>query len=566
VSKEQQPLLEVANLVTGFRDSDGSITEAVSDISFAINSGETFALVGESGSGKSITSLSIMRLLPSNAIITQGQINFRGQDILQITEADMRQVRGQGIGMIFQEPMTSLNPVMTIGEQIAEAVRNANSALDKKAVYREVEELLDLVGINNYQERICEYPHQFSGGMRQRVMIAIALAGKPDLLIADEPTTALDVTIQAQVLKLIKDIQQKRQMAVMLITHDLGVVHDVADRIAVMRHGKILETADCKTFFTSPQHHYSQQLFEAIPCLSKRGQKLSVIDCKNEDINIQKDQKIEDHHTENTVLDIQQLHTYFPIKKGIFRRTVGHIKAVKDVSLTLKQGQTLALVGESGSGKTTLAKTVIRLLQASSGNITFEDIDITQNNITRRTLKNIRSDLQIVFQDPYSSMNPRMRVRDILEEGMVALDIEKDPLKREEKMKALLELVGLPTTSLNRYPHQFSGGQRQRIAIARALAVNPKLIICDEPTSALDVSVQAQILNLLKDLQNRLGLSYLFITHDISVVSYIADNVAVMYHGEIVEQGSVENIIVNPQHDYTKKLMSAVPTLYKESQ
>ncbi len=556
------PLLQISNLTTGFNNCDGTTTPAVNNVSFHINPGETFALVGESGSGKSITSLSMMRLLPENAVISAGEITFQGTNILTLTESDMRKIRGQKIGIIFQEPMTSLNPVMTIGEQIAEAVSKANPENHQSAIYNEVEDLLALVGIKNHKDRVHEYPHQFSGGMRQRVMIAIALAGKPELLIADEPTTALDVTIQAQVLELIKDIQQKRNMAVMLITHDLGVVHQVADRVAVMRHGEILETADCDTFFKQPQHEYSQQLFESIPCLSKRGQTLSVIDSTDDQPENAPQATIDN---EKTLLDIQQLTTFFAIKKGVFRRTVGHVKAVQNVSLSIKQGQTLALVGESGSGKTTLAKTVIRLLEATSGDITFNDINIAQSGLKRHTVKNMRADLQIVFQDPYSSMNPRMRVCDILAEGMVALDIEVNPQKREQRIKELLQLVGLPESSLYRYPHQFSGGQRQRIAIARALAVNPKLIICDEPTSALDVSVQAQILNLLKDLQHRLGISYLFITHDISVVSYIADEVAVMYQGEIVEQGAVEDMIVKPQHEYTKKLMSAVPELYREA-
>ncbi len=552
-------------------DGDDGVVEAIKGISFSINKGETVALVGESGSGKSMTSLSIMRLLPSAAKIQQGSVIFNDIDVLALTEAEMRNIRGTGIGMIFQEPMTSLNPVMTIGQQITEAVINAKPNTDQSSANQSVIELLDLVGIKNPEERMNEYPHQFSGGMRQRVMIAIALAGEPDLLIADEPTTALDVTIQAQVLDLIKEIQQKRQMAVLLITHDLGIVHDMADKVAVMRHGEILEAADCETFFANPQHKYSQQLFHSVPSLAKRGQKLSVIDDhSSEPANTSNDSSTITEAEEavstksvssETILSINALKTYFPIKKGLLRRTVGYVEAVNDVSLSITEGKTLALVGESGSGKTTLAKSILRLLTPYSGNIVFAGQDIA--TLKGNELRSVRSDLQIIFQDPYSSMNPRMLIRDVLSEGMNALGILASASEREARMIELLELVGLDKQCLNRYPHQFSGGQRQRISIARALAVDPKLIICDEPTSALDVSVQAQILNLLKDLQQRLGLSYLFITHNISVVAYVADEVAVMYNGKIVEQGLTEDIITAPQHDYTKKLMNAVPELYK---
>jgi len=543
--------------------SDQGVVKAIDDISFSINAGETLALVGESGSGKSMTALSIMRLLPTMARVNQGEVSFKGRNLLQLTEAEMRAVRGQGIGIIFQEPMTSLNPVMTIGQQIAEAVRNTPPKQSANIIQDTVVELLDVVGINNPAERMNEYPHQFSGGMRQRVMIAIALAAEPELLIADEPTTALDVTIQAQVLALLKDIQQKRNMAVLLITHDLGVVHDIADHVAVMRHGKIVETAESNAFFRAPQHPYSQGLFDAIPSLSKRGKTLSTshtqhsVPTKTASKTVVQPLPL---HSDDVLLRVRDVKTHFPIKKGVFRRTVGHVEAVNGVSLTVKKGKTLALVGESGSGKSTLAKTIIRLLEPTSGNIDFAGQAL---GTYRRHAKAICSELQIVFQDPYSSMNPRMLVRDILAEGMKALGTQPCHATREQRMIELLELVGLDKHSLNRYPHQFSGGQRQRISIARALAVEPQLIICDEPTSALDVSVQAQILDLLQSLQQRLGVSYLFITHDISVVSYIADDIAVMYNGRIVEQGSVEDIILRPQHEYTQTLMAAVPELYR---
>jgi len=559
-SGQNKVLLDVKNLTTHVGSSTKPVI-AVNGISFSIKAGETFALVGESGSGKSITALSIMRLLPSSGRYITGEITFNGTDVLRIPETDMRSLRGSGIAMIFQEPMTSLNPVMSIAQQIGEAVLTAYPDLNDATTNEKILELLELVGIKDAKRRMTEYPHQFSGGMRQRVMIAIALAGEPELLIADEPTTALDVTIQAQVLDLIKEIQEKRKMALMLVTHDLGVVKHMADRIAVMRHGKILEQSDNATFFTQPQHEYSQRLFDSVPSIEKRGRRLSTVSDEPSVDNTNTESKSINNNIDpnQTVLSIDDLRTWFPIKKGVFKRTIGHVKAVDGVSLDIKAGQTLALVGESGSGKSTLAKSVIRLLQPHSGSIEFNGQDLSK--LSNQQMSNLRTDLQIIFQDPYSSMNPRMLVRDILSEGMKALGVQGNSEKREQRMLELLELTGLPADSLNRYPHQFSGGQRQRICIARALAVDPKLIVCDEPTSALDVSVQAQILNLLKDLQQRLGLSYLFITHNISVVSYIADEVAVMYNGKIVEHGSVEDVLLKPQHEYTKNLMDAVPTI-----
>ncbi len=550
-------LLQVKNLST-LLGSKSKPVVAVDGISFSIKPAETFALVGESGSGKSITALSIMRLLPRSGRIINGNISYQQQDLLRLTEAEMRQARGTGIAMIFQEPMTSLNPVMTVGQQISESIYNAQPDISTSAATRKVHELLDLVGIKDIHRCSSEYPHQFSGGMRQRVMIAIALAGEPELLIADEPTTALDVTIQAQVLELIQDIQRQRNMALMLVTHDLGVVKQMADTVAVMRQGKIIEQTDSKTFFKQPQQEYSRRLFDSVPTLEKRGRRLSTVEDDDNIDDTQYKQKHSSIASDETLLSINDLQTYFPIKRGIFKRTVGYVKAVDGVSLTIKSGKTLALVGESGSGKSTLAKTIIRLLKPHSGHIEFNGQDLS--SLSGRDMCALRSDLQIVFQDPYSSMNPRMLVRDILSEGMKALKIG-NAQARTERMLELLELTGLPADSLNRYPRQFSGGQRQRLCIARALAVDPKLIVCDEPTSALDVSVQAQILNLLKDLQNRLGLSYLFITHNISVVSYIADEVAVMHDGRIVEYGTVENVLLKPQHDYTRQLMAAVPQL-----
>ena len=548
-------LLEVKNLSTDIQLVDRQL-HAVKDVSFSINHGETFALVGESGSGKSITALSIARLLPDAAKISQGSVLLNGDNLLAYSEQQMRSVRGSSISMIFQEPMTSLNPVIKIGDQIIESMLHHEN-ISKPAAYARCLDLLDAVGLPNAKRNMKEYPHQLSGGMRQRIMIAIALAANPDVLIADEPTTALDVTIQAQVLELLKKLQTELSMGLIFITHDLGVVQQVADRVAVMRHGEIVETATSEEFFAAPQHPYSQQLLNAIPSIDKRGQRLSSHGEQVE--HVSHDGQVNPIDDEE-LLNINKLKVHFPIRKGVFKRIVGHVKAVNDVSLQLRRSKTLALVGESGCGKTTVGKSIVRLLQITQGDMTFKGQDLV--NLKGEQLRACRSDLQIVFQDPYSSLNPRMLVGDIIEEGMVSLGVELDPAKRKQAVKKLLQQVDLPEDAMNRYPHEFSGGQRQRICIARALAVQPKVIICDEPTSALDVSVQAQVLNLLKDLQQQLGMSYLFITHDMSVVSYLADEVAVMYQGEIVEHGDAMSVLQQPQHDYTKKLLAAVPQLH----
>ena len=548
-------LLTVKNLCTDIRLADRTI-HAVKNVSFEIQSGETFAIVGESGSGKSITALSIARLLPDAAKISQGEVLLQGEDLLQYSEQDMRSVRGSKISMIFQEPMTSLNPVIKIGDQIAESILHHENISVKSAKNRCMD-LLNAVGLPDARRNMNEYPHQLSGGMRQRIMIAIALAANPEILIADEPTTALDVTIQAQVLELLRKLQEEFKMGLIFITHDLGVVQQVADKIAVMKQGEIVESASSQEFFKAPQHEYSHQLLNAVPSIEKRGKRLAAPD--NTSGNDQ--QKTYDaFEHDGPVLDVDRLQVHFPIRKGIFKRVVGHVKAVNDVSLQLFAGKTLALVGESGCGKTTVGKSILRLLDITNGAVHFQGQDLA--SLSKEALRARRSELQIVFQDPYSSLNPRMLVGDIIEEGMVALDIEKNPSQRRLTVAKLLDMVGLPEDSITRYPHEFSGGQRQRICIARALAVNPQVIICDEPTSALDVSVQAQVLNLLKDLQAELGMSYLFITHDMSVVSYLADDVAVMYQGEIVEHGSALDVLQNPQHDYTKTLLAAVPELH----
>jgi peptide/nickel transport system ATP-binding protein len=521
----------------------------------------------------------------------------------------MRQVRGGRMGMIFQEPMTSLNPVLNIGDQIAEAVR-LHDNLKGKAVIHRVVELLHAVGIPSPAKRMNEYPHQLSGGMKQRVMIAMALAGRPEMLIADEPTTALDVTIQAQVLNLLKSLQRETGMAILLITHDLGVVAETADRLAVMYAGQIVETARVSDFFKGPMHPYSRKLFESLPDSRRRGEQLAVIKgsvpsleqeftacrfltrcelsgnrCSQEipewrrmgpELGVRcllyAENPIEQAYRQTVkqplshrgpqvgegeaLLKVADLKVHFPIHKGIFRRVVGHVKAVDGISLNLPKGHTLALVGESGCGKTTAGKGILQLPRPSGGSVEFENTELTR--LSGGAMRKLRSDMQIIFQDPMSSMNPRMLVKDIIAEGLHAQKMGTRT-QREWRVKELLDQVGLPEESLDRYPHEFSGGQRQRVCIARALAVNPKMIVCDEPTSALDVSVQAQILNLLKSLQNELELSYLFITHNISVVAYLADEVAVMYLGRIVEQGRVGEILKNPRHPYTEALLSAVP-------
>lgn len=608
------PLLQIENLKTWLGSEENPV-KAVDGVDLDIRKGETFALLGESGCGKSMTALSMMRLLPTSGHIVDGSICLGSTDILKLPEVAMRKERGGRMGMIFQEPNTSLNPVLTIGDQIAESVRVHNGAA-KSEIDSIVVELLMAVGIPDPQRRVGEYPHQLSGGMKQRVMIAIALAGKPELLIADEPTTALDVTIQAQVLRLLKDLQQETGMAILLITHDLGVVSEVADRIAVMYAGQIIEVATREEFFHDPKHPYSRKLFESMPGKTRRGQPLAVIEgavpALNQEFNgcrfadrchevmdmchnqiphwtktmqgqgvrchlytadvvpvvhtIKPRVDVRDTTRERSVkalLQVDDLKVYFPIHKGVLRRTVGYVKAVDGVSMNITTGHTLALVGESGCGKTTVGKGILQLIRPTAGSANFAGDELTQ--LKGEALRRRRADMQIIFQDPMASMNPRMLVGDIIAEGMQAQGIGKNKQERMGRVAELLGKVGLSADAARRYPHEFSGGQRQRICVARALAVDPMLIVCDEPTSALDVSVQAQILNLLKKLQDDLDLSYLFITHNISVVAYLAHEVAVMYLGRIVERGTVQEVLESPQHPYTKALLSAVPEVDQES-
>ena len=540
-------ILQVKNLTVS-TGTGTKKTDIVNNISFTIERGETFVLLGESGSGKSITALSIMRLLPAAIKISDGSVILHTTNLFQLPENKMRKIRGAKIGMIFQEPQTSLNPVLTAGQQISETLRQHDNLSKKQCIKRSIE-LLDAVGIPDAERRINEYPHQFSGGMKQRIMIAIALAGKPDLLIADEPTTALDVTIQAQVLNLLRKLQSETGMSILFITHDIGVASQMADHIAVMQNGSIVELKTKKELFSNPENSYTQKLFDAIPSWEKRTD-------ENEIEEIERTER-------TSLLKVKDLKVYYPIRKGIFKRTIGHVRAVDSVTIDLHAGETVAIVGESGSGKTTMGKGILQLLEVTSGDITYQKTDL--NKLDAPSLRKLRSDIQIVFQDPYSSMNPRMMVNDIIQEGMLAQGVGESKKERDEHTVKLLEQVGLLPEHRYRYPHEFSGGQRQRICIARALAVKPKLIICDEPTSALDVSVQAQILSLLKDLQKEYQLGYLFITHNISVVEYIAHYVAVMYEGKIVEQGAVEKILKNPKNPYTKNLLSAVPRIELQS-
>lgn len=534
-------LLEVENLRVRFGSGDRALP-AVDDIGFQVDEGRTLVLLGESGSGKSITALSVMRLLPPAARIDAGRVLLRGTDLFTLPEFAMRKVRGGRISMIFQEPQTSLNPVLTVGRQIGETLKQ-HKGLSGKAQRNRVIELLDQVGIPEPERRLDEYPHQYSGGMKQRVMVAIALAAEPELLIADEPSTALDVTIQAQVLQLLRDLQQRTGMGILFITHDLGVAWEMGNDIAVMYQGRIVENAARDEFFRQPQHSYSQRLFDALPSRARREREEA--------------ERGGQAPGGAQLLSVAGMKVHFPVRKGLFRRTVGYVRAVDGVSLEIQSGRTLALVGESGSGKTTMGKGILRLLQATEGSVMFDGRDLLA--MSPGELRRRRSDIQIVFQDPYSSMNPRMMVADIIMEGMAAQGIGRDRPARLQRVDELLQQVGLLPEHKFRYPHEFSGGQRQRICIARALAVEPKLIICDEPTSALDLSVQAQILRLLGDLQRQLGVAYLLITHNISVVEYLAHNVAVMYQGRIVEQGSVDEVLYNSEHEYTRRLLAAVP-------
>ncbi len=619
-------LLSVQNLKTYFRTPEG-LARAVDGISFDIKPNEIFALVGESGCGKSVTALSIIQLIAQPVgFIADGAIYYKGQDITRLSEVEKRKIQGNDIAMIFQEPMTSLNPVFTIGDQISEAIREHQN-LHGTAARNAAIEMLDLVGIPEPAARYDEYPHQMSGGMKQRVMIAMALSCRPGLLIADEPTTALDVTIQAQILELIQRLQQELQMAVLLITHDLGVVANIADRVAVMYAGKIAEMGTWEQLYQTPQHPYTVKLLESTPARDKRGTELHTITgrvpkatkyndgCRFADrcpkvmdgcdtivptlhavngsehnvachlynpeppfnstrapttrleletaVNEKNEESSEQPTASHSQLQVRDLCVHYPIQKGIFKRTVGYVYAVDDVTLDIPRGKTLALVGESGSGKTSFGKAILQLGVPVEGDIVYDGANIATT--TRQLMHPYRKRMQIIFQDPYASLNPRMTVGAIIQEGMQAHGIGASDEERQARVAELMRRVGLSPDMVTRYPHEFSGGQRQRIGIARCLAVDPEFIVCDEATSALDVSVQAQILNLLRSLQLDFNLTYLFITHNLAVVEYFADEVAVMYLGRIVERGTTEEIFDSPKHPYTRALLSAVPKMDEQT-
>ncbi|MFZ3073475.1 MAG: ABC transporter ATP-binding protein [Thermodesulfobacteriota bacterium] len=610
-------LLEVRNLKTYFKTPEG-LSKAVDGVSFHIERGETFALVGESGCGKSLTALSIMQLVPEPfGYIAEGEILLDNKNIIPLTEPEKRKIRGNRVSMIFQEPMTSLNPVFTIGEQIMEAITLHQGKTRAEAKTLAIE-MLEKVKLPSAEALVNDYPHRLSGGMRQRVMIAMALACRPDVLIADEPTTALDVTIQEEILALIEELKEELKSSVFLITHNMALVHRYAARVAVMYAGKIVEQASAKTLFKNPLHPYTIKLLSAIPGAAKRGKPLDTIPgavpaptdypdgcrfsgrCRKEmagcasiepllmeretghlaachlhDAEFMKKnfavplkrepgEPVEKYppvakEDEKILVEIKGLKTHFPIKKGILKKTIGHVKAVDGIDLSIKKGQTLALVGESGCGKTTAGKTILRLIESSGGKISFDGKDITR--LSGKELLRYRRLMQIIFQDPYSSLNPRMKAGDIIEEGLKSLKPGMGRNERTERVIKTLGMVGLGPETADRYPHEFSGGQRQRIGIARAIAVEPEFLICDEATSSLDVSVQAQILNLLKAIQREFSLSFLFITHDLAIVEYMADEVAVMFEGKIVERGTVEKIFSSPEHPYTKKLLASVPRI-----
>jgi peptide/nickel transport system ATP-binding protein len=611
-----EPLLKVEQLKTVL-DTDGGLIRAVDALSLSIERGETFALVGESGCGKSMTALSILRLLPENGRVAAGCIDLAGTDVAQLPEARMRDVRGRRISIIFQEPATSLNPVLPVGAQIAEVIER-HTPLRGAAARARTLDWLRRVGLPEPERRIDSYPFQLSGGQKQRVVIAIALAAEPDVVIADEPTTALDVTVQKQILDLLLELQREHGMAMLLITHDLGIVSQVAHRIALMYAGQIVEVAETAEFFARPLHPYAQMLLDALPDYAKRGRPLAAIggtvprldqdfdrcrfsercpavhpDCvkgpaplivpvdghsvrcvlyrngliaRRPFVRVQDAAATPDFPKADAgavpLLQLSDYRVHFRISRGLLKRTVGYVHAVDGVSFTLHAGRTLALVGESGCGKTTIGKAIVQLLRGAAeirGAARLDGHDLAA--LEGDALRDARRSLQIIFQDPFSSLNPRMRVSEILAEGLRSLRPEIREAEVAERLRSLLGRVGLREDALDRYPHEFSGGQRQRLAIARALAVEPRLIVCDEPTSALDVSVQAQIVNLLKQLQDELGVAYLFITHNFGVVEYLAQDIAVMKDGIIVEAAQAEELLARPAHPYTRELLAAVPRL-----
>jgi peptide/nickel transport system ATP-binding protein len=575
-------LLEVKNLVTEFKTED-TVLKAVNDVSFTLNRGETIGIVGESGSGKSVTSLSLMRLIPNPpGRIAGGEMIFNTRDgktidLAKVAEKDMQRYRGNEISMIFQEPMTSLNPVFTCGDQVVEVIQ-LHQKVSKAEAKRKTLELFAKVQLPSPQRIFDAYPHQISGGQKQRVMIAMAMSCNPSILIADEPTTALDVTVQSTILDLMRDLQQQHDMSIIFITHDLGVIAEIADRVLVMYKGKIVEQGPIKEIFANPKHPYTKGLLACRPPLDKRLSKLPVIsDFMREEngqlielessinkviesVVVTKEathQRMRNLETQKPVLEIKNLQTWFPNKRNFFGKVLDHVKAVDDVSFDVYPGETLGLVGESGCGKTTLGRTILRLVPHHSGQVIFDGKSIFDLN--QQEMKKMREDMQIIFQDPYSSLNPRMTIGDAIMEPMQVHGVYDNDKQRKDKVIELLETVKMTAAQFNRYPHEFSGGQRQRICIARSLSLNPKFIICDESVSALDVSVQAEVLNLLIRLREQFKFTYIFISHDLSVVKFMSDRMVVMNQGKVEEMGFADDIYYNPQRDYTKKLIAAIP-------
>ncbi|WP_151798933.1 ABC transporter ATP-binding protein [Acinetobacter calcoaceticus] len=561
------PLLHIENLRVSFKGEDKKYIETVKGISFDIPANTTVALVGESGSGKSVTSLAAMGLLPvgQSKIDEQSKIIFEGKDLLTLSRKEMRQICGKDIAMIFQEPMSSLNPVFTVGNQIAE-VLCLHMGLNRKQARQRVLELLKEVGIPSPEIKIDAYPNQLSGGQQQRVMIAMAIACEPKLLIADEPTTALDVTIQKQIIDLLESLRKRRQMSMLFITHDLALVGEIADKVIVMRHGEIREQGAAEQVLEQPKDVYTRALLYCRPQISQRPYRLPVTSdfmCQEDDVLVEKSFDASEipqrkrglNGDEQIILEVKDLKKSFYSRKGLFGKE--EFQAVKGVSFKLAKGKTLGLVGESGSGKTTVGLLLMRLHEASGGQAFIEGKDIL--SLTEKEFAKYQRKIQIIFQNPYASLNPRFTVGQILLEPMQIHNIGKDDAERKQIALGLLERVNLPEQAYYRYPHEFSGGQRQRIAIARCLTLKPEILICDESVSALDVSVQAQVLNLLQDLQDEFGLSYIFISHDLSVVKYISDQVMVMNHGEVVEIANSDELYAHPQHDYTKRLLQAIP-------
>jgi len=580
---QKEVLLEVKNLVTEFK-SDGEFVKAVNDVSFTLHKGETIGIVGESGSGKSVTSLSIMQLIPNPpGRVFGGEMLYHSKNkgvvnLRNLPAEEMRSFRGNEIAMIFQEPMTSLNPVYTCGNQVMEAIL-LHQKVSRKEAKKKTLKLFEQVQLPDPERVFNVYPHQISGGQKQRVMIAMAMSCNPRVLIADEPTTALDVTVQKTILDLMLQLQREHDMGIMFITHDLGVIAELADKVMVMYKGKVVEQGPVLEIFSNPQHPYTKSLLACRPPLDKRlmrlpvsadfmktdeeGNMIEIPTTVSEAINsviITKEQRVAEHkelYERAKILELQNIKTYFPKNKTFFGKTIDYVKAVDDVTLDVYEGETLGLVGESGCGKTTLGRTILRLNEPTEGKIFFQRNDLLR--LKPEDMRQLRKDMQIIFQDPYSSLNPRITIGEALMEPMQVHNILSSNSQRKEKVYELLKKVGLTEKQFNRYPHEFSGGQRQRVCIARALALNPKFIICDESVSALDVSVQAQVLNLLNDLKREFKFTYIFISHDLSVVKFMSDRMVVMNKGKIEEMGDADEIYLNPQSDYTKKLISSIP-------